>query len=219
LIQEAEEIARAAEQAPVVHDATVPGDTKGKPKRRPLPDHLPRHKTVLPAPEACTACGGRLKLVGEDVTEELECVPGRFVVNRIIRPRLACACCETFHQAALPSRSIERGRPDPDLLAHVLVGKYADHLPLYRQSQIFARDRVELDRSTARPWPVGLGMIAPSVPVPTRRSGFGSGLTILLSSSFPTVTAMRPKSSFVQNPYSVSKAMTADTRDTTSRRP
>jgi transposase len=152
LTLEAEEIAQAAEQAPASHDVAVPDDTKRKPKRRPLPEHLPRDETVLPAPEACTACGGTLKSVGEDVTEELEYIPGQFVVNRIIRPRVACVCCETFHQAPLPSRPIERGRPGPGLLAHVLVGKYADHLPLYRQSQIFARDRVELDRSTLAGW-------------------------------------------------------------------
>jgi len=122
LTLEAEEIARAAEQAPAAHDAaTVPDETKDEPRRRPLPDHLPRHEMVLPAPEACTACGGKLKPVGEDVTEQLEYIPGRFVVNRIVRPRVACACCETFHQAPLPSRPIERGRPGPGLLAHVLV--------------------------------------------------------------------------------------------------
>lgn len=158
LTLEAEEIARAAEQAPAPHDAaphdaaSVPDETKDKPRRRPLPDHLPRHEMVLPAPEACTACGGKLKPVGEDVTEQLEYIPGRFVVNRIVRPRVACASCETFHQAPLPSRPIERGCPGPGLLAHVLVNKYADHLPLYRQSQIFARDRVDLDRSTLAGW-------------------------------------------------------------------
>ena len=151
LTLEAEEIARAAE-APAPQDTAVPGDQKRKPRRRPLPDHLPRNEMVLSAGAACTACGGTLKPVGEDVTEELEYVPGRFIVNRIIRPRLACACCETFHQAPLPSRPIERGRPGPGLLAHVLVNKYADHLPLYRQSQIFARESVDLDRSTLAGW-------------------------------------------------------------------
>jgi len=93
-----------------------------------------------------------LKLVGEDVTEELEYIPGRFVVNRIVRPRAACSCCERFAQAELPSRPIERGRPGPGLIAHVLVGKYADHLPLYRQSQIYERDGIDLDRSTLADW-------------------------------------------------------------------
>ena len=74
------------------------------------------------------------------------------VVNRFVRPRMACACCEAICQAPLPSRPIERGRPGPGLLAHVLVSKYADHLPLYRQSQIFERDGIDLDRSTLSDW-------------------------------------------------------------------
>ena len=100
----------------------------------------------------CAQCGGALRRLGEDVTEELEYVPGRFIVNRIVRPRFACSGCEAFTQAALPSRPIERGRPGPGLLAHVLVNKYADHLPLYRQSQIFERDGIDLDRSTLADW-------------------------------------------------------------------
>ena len=106
-------------------------ETKDKPKRRPIPDHVPRTEIELtPSHDDCAACGGRLRRVGEDVTEELEYVPGRFVVNRITRPRFACAGCDAFTQAALPSRPIERGRPGPGLLAHVLVSKYADHVPL-----------------------------------------------------------------------------------------
>lgn len=151
LTLEEEEIARAAE-APVRQDTETPTGEKRKPRRRPLPDHLPRNETVLSAGKACTSCGGALKQLGEDVTEELEYVPGRFVVNRIVRPRMACACCERFHQAPLPSRPIERGRPGPGLLAHVLVNKYADHSPLYRQSRIFAREGIELDRSTLAGW-------------------------------------------------------------------
>ena len=79
-------------------------------------------------------------------------MPGRFVVNRIVRPRMACSGCDCFTQAPLPSRPIERGRPGPGLLAHVLVNKYADHLPLYRQSQIFERDGLDIDRSTLADW-------------------------------------------------------------------
>jgi transposase len=126
---------------------------RDKPKRRPIPDHIPRMEVELtPGAEACADCGGRLRRIGEDVTEELEYVPGRFIVNRIVRPRLTCACCERFVQAPLPSRPIERGRPGPGLLAHVLVSKYADHLPLYRQSQIFDREGIDLDRSTLADW-------------------------------------------------------------------
>ena len=157
---EDEEIARSAEAVAAPAPAS-----KRQPKRRPLPDHLPREETHLAPPgDRCTDCGGRLKRLGEDVTEELEYIPGvrhrtrtdgarwLTVVKRIVRPRLACSGCETFHQAPLPSRPIERGRPGPGLLAHVLVSKYCDHLPLYRQSRIFARDGVELDRSTLAGW-------------------------------------------------------------------
>jgi len=101
---------------------------------------------------ACAQCGGKLRRLGEDVTEELEYVPGRFIVNRIVRPRMACSGCDCFTQAPLPTRPIERGRPGPGLLAHVLVNKYADHLPLYRQSQIFDRDGLDIDRSTLADW-------------------------------------------------------------------
>jgi transposase len=149
---EDEEIAGAA----AGHAAPDTSDEERKPKRRhsrkPLPEHLERNDTELSPGEACDRCGGALKTLGEDVTEELEYVPGRFVVNRIHRPRRACTCCEVIVQAPLPSRPIDKGRPGPGLLAHVLVSKYADHLPLYRQSQIFARDGVELERSTLTDW-------------------------------------------------------------------
>jgi transposase len=151
LTLEEAEIARASEE-PAEQAAPAPAGEKRRPKRRPLPDHLQRFETVIPAGDSCASCGGRLKQLGQDVTEELEYIPGRFVVNRIVRPRMACACCETFHQAELPSRPIERGRPGPGLLAHVLVNKYADHLPLYRQSQIFSREGIDLERSTLADW-------------------------------------------------------------------
>lgn len=147
-----EEVEIAAVAEPVGPSSGDLALAKEQPKRRPLPDHLPRNEQVLSPGEACGRCGGRLKKLGEDVTEELEYVPGRFVVNRIVRPRMACACCEAIHQAPLPSRPIERGRPGPGLLAHVLVSKYADHLPLYRQSLIYEREGVDLDRSTLSDW-------------------------------------------------------------------
>jgi len=150
---EDEEIAASAQDpAPDDIDADQPVSPKGKPRRKPLPGHLPRNETTLSPGDCCGDCGGSLKTLGEDVTEELEYIPGRFVVNRIVRPRMACTCCEAFHQAALPWRPIERVRPGPGLLAHVLVSKYGDHLPLYRQSQIYDRDGVDLDRSTLADW-------------------------------------------------------------------
>jgi transposase len=92
----------------------------GKPKRKPVPDHIPRIEVELtPGNTECANCGGRLRRLGEDVTEELEYVPGRFIVNRIVRPRMACSGCDCFTQAPLPSRPIERGRPGPGLLAHI----------------------------------------------------------------------------------------------------
>ncbi len=154
LTLEEEEIARAAETAPddTGTEAPEPDKAKRHPKRQPLPGHLPRNETIVSPGDACRACGGRLKHLGEDVTEELEYVPGRFIVNRIVRPRMACSRCENILQAPLPSRPIERGRPGPGLLAHVLVSKYCDHLPLYRQSQIYGREGVDLERSTLADW-------------------------------------------------------------------
>jgi len=152
LALENEEIAVAAVE-PASPEATrsEPG-VKAKSRRKPLPDQLERNETVIAPGAACAQCGGALKTLGEDVTEELEYVPGRFVVNRFVRPRMACACCEAICQAPLPSRPIERGRPGPGLLAHVLVSKFADHLPLYRQSKIYAREGIDLDRSTMADW-------------------------------------------------------------------
>ncbi len=123
-----------------------------KPGRKPLPEHLPRREVRHEAACACAACGGPLRQVGEDVTEILDYVPGRFEVIRHVRPALSCRRCEAMTQAPMPALPIERGRPGPGLLAHVLVGKYCDHLPLYRQSGIYARDGVELDRATLAGW-------------------------------------------------------------------
>lgn len=150
LALETSEIAIAALTAKLRLSEDAPAD---KPKRKPIPDHVPRVEVELTTGDtACAACGGKLRRLGEDVTEELEYVPGRFIANRIVRPRMACSGCDCFTQAPLPSRPIERGRPGPGLLAHVLVNKYADHLPLYRQSQIFERDGLDLDRSTLADW-------------------------------------------------------------------
>lgn len=91
---------------------------------------------------------GVLRLLGQDVAEVLEIVPARFVVVRHVRPKYTGTKCQTIVQAAAPGRPIARGLAGPGLLAHVLVSKYADHLPLYRQSEIYVREGVELERST-----------------------------------------------------------------------
>ncbi|MFV0475447.1 MAG: IS66 family transposase [Pikeienuella sp.] len=143
--------ARIASPPEDICDEAAEVESKKKPKRRPLPPTLPRNEEVLSPGEECK-CGGALRTIGEDVTEELDYIPGRFIVNRMVRPRMACSCCDRIVQASLPSRPIERGRPGAGLLAHVMVSKYGDHCPLYRQSQIFAREGVDIERSTLSGW-------------------------------------------------------------------
>src|SRR5246500_1345810 len=127
--------------------------SRQRPSRQPLPEHLPREVHVhMPDRDTCTACGGGLSKLGEDVSEMLEYVPASFKVIRHVRPQLCCTKCDVIHEAPAPSRPIERGLAGPGLLAHVLVAKYADHLPLYRQSEIYAREGVDLDRSTLADW-------------------------------------------------------------------
>ena len=134
-------------------DLATPAVEKSKPFRKPLPEHLPREVvTHLPAHDCCPDCGGALRQFGEDVSEQLERIPATFKVIRHVRPKFACKQCERVVEAPAPSRPIERGLAGPDLLAHVLVSKYADHQPLYRQSEIFAREGVDLDRSTLAGW-------------------------------------------------------------------
>jgi transposase len=141
-------------------EARLPaGQTTKRSERTPqserpsLPAHLPREDVRLDiAHDACPGCGGVLHVIGETVSEMLDHVPARLRVIRICRPRYGCRACGMIHQAPAPERPIAKGLATPGLLAHVLVAKYCDHLPLYRQSQIFARNGVELDRSTLANW-------------------------------------------------------------------
>jgi transposase len=158
------EASRAKNTAVIKQSASV--DTAvARPVRRPLPDHLPREvRKCLPEQEACPDCGGKLKHLGEDISEILEYVPASLKVIRYVRPKLACGHCDRIVQAEAPCRPIERGVAGPGLLAHVLVSKYCDHLPLYRQSQIYARAGVELERSTLAEWVGGSSrLLAPLV--------------------------------------------------------
>jgi transposase len=127
--------------------------------RRPLPEHLPR-ETVVHEPVPACRCGctdpSRLTRLGEDITEVLEKTPARLKVIRHVRPRYACRACETVLQAPAPDLPVERGRPGPGLMAHVLVSKYLDGLPLYRLSGILAREGVAIERQTLADW-VGRG--------------------------------------------------------------
>jgi transposase len=141
-----------AERA-VEQPATEPAAPAQKPARKPLPAHLPREtEEHLPGTDCCPDCGGQLKKLGEDVSEVLEYVPASFKVIRHVRPKFACGRCDAIVQAPAASRPIPRGLAGPGLLAHVLAAKYCDHLPLYRQSGIYAREGVELERSTLADW-------------------------------------------------------------------
>jgi len=140
-----------------------------KPARRPLPPELPREQIVHAAACTCPDCGGELRPAGEDVSEMLEWVPGHHKVLRHVRPKFSCQRCDKLIQAPAPARPIARGIAGPGLLAHVLVSKYQDHLPLYRQSQIFAREGIDLERSTLADWVGGASeLLAPLVDVLAR---------------------------------------------------
>ena len=144
----------AAERSCVVaqRSATKPAASVAKPRRE-FPAHFPREtQTIAPQVSNCPDCGGELKHLSQDVSEILEREPVRHKVIRVVRPKLACANCDTIVQAPAPTRAIERGMAGPGLLAHVLVSKYGDHLPLYRQAEIFAREGLELDRTLLAQW-------------------------------------------------------------------
>jgi transposase len=128
------------------------GGSPRKPARRPLPEDLPRERIVYPAPCACPKCGGPVRKLGEDVTETLECVPRSWKVVEHVREKVSCRACEAVSQPPAPSHPIARGRAGPNLLALVLAAKYGQHLPLTRQSAIYAGEGVELDVSTLADW-------------------------------------------------------------------
>ncbi|MER2540108.1 MAG: IS66 family transposase [Azonexus sp.] len=144
------EVAGSLKPSLAANDASV---EKRSRKRKPFPETLPR-ETVTHTPDttSCPDCGGRFKPLGEDVSEMLEYVPASFKVIRHVRPKLACTQCDHIAQAEAPSRPIPRGIAGPALLAHMLVGKFCDHLPLYRQSAIYARSGLELDRALLAEW-------------------------------------------------------------------
>lgn len=130
----------------------TPGSIRRKPVRGPLPAHLPRERVVVPGPIACPCCQGKLSKLGEDVTETLELVPRRWKVVQTVREKLVCRACETIIQPPAPFHPIARGRAGPELLATILDAKFAQHLPLNRQSETFAREGIELDTSTLADW-------------------------------------------------------------------
>jgi transposase len=147
-LEEGEGVRHAAQSS-----AQHPQRERRQPVRRPLPAHLPREEIVHAPGDVCPGCGGRhFSKLGEDVSEVLEKIPARLKVIRHIRPKLSCRACETIIQAPAPDLPIEKGRPGPGLLANVVVSKYLDGLPLYRQSGILEREGIAIERATMADW-------------------------------------------------------------------
>lgn len=142
----------AVDAPPEAQPEAPPAPKRRIAARKPLPAHLPREDHRHAVGEQCDSCGGPRRYIGEDVSEMLEYIPARFKVIRHIRPKWACPDCHQIVQAPAPERPIPNGLAGPDLLAQVLVSKYCDHQPLHRQSRIYARDGVELARSTLADW-------------------------------------------------------------------
>jgi transposase len=149
---EADLAAVSAEMDALDTPKTATAEGKHKPKRQPLPANLPRREIRHEPGSTTCGCGCQLKRIGEDVAEKLDYVPGVFSVERHIRGKWACAQCETIVQAPVDVHIIDKGIPTTGLLAQVLVAKYADHLPLYRQEGIFGRAGVAIPRSTLAQW-------------------------------------------------------------------
>ena len=139
----------AAERMAMAAGKTVRSFTRKKPSRKPLPEHLPRERIVVPGPTACACCGStRLAKLGEDVTETLEVVPRQWKVLQYVREKFTCRACEAISQAPAPFHVLPRGFAGPSLLAMVLFEKYGQHQPLNRQSERYGREGVDLSLST-----------------------------------------------------------------------
>ena len=148
------DLAAVATEIDALQEAQAPAKVEEKkvPKRAPLPANLPRREIRHEPESTLCQCGCQMKRVGEDVAEKLDYVPGVFTVERHIRGKWACAKCETLTQVPVDPHVIDKGIPTTGLLAQVLVAKYADHLPLYRQEAIFGRAGLAIPRSTLAQW-------------------------------------------------------------------
>lgn len=154
-----EEVETDASEAAITSEAdadqassVVRSFTRRRPVRGPLPAHLPRERVVIPGPTACPCCGGALSKLGEAVTETLESVPRQWKVIQTVREKFACRACERITQPPAPFHPIARGRAGPNLLAMILDAKFGNHQPLNRQSEVYAREGVDLDVSTLADW-------------------------------------------------------------------
>lgn len=146
---------KEAEAEEECEDEVIPKSSSAtKPKgRKKLPDHLERINVHLNPDPICPTCGGEsFRTICEDTSETLEYIPSSFKVMRYIRPRCACTSCETIVQAHPQSKTIDKGLVGPGLLSHILIQKYCNHLPMYRQSEIYAREDIDLSRSTMAGW-------------------------------------------------------------------
>jgi len=138
---------------------------KKKPGRKPLPEHLPRERIIhdLNESDKTCACGQALHKIGEETSEQIEYIPAKVKVIQHVRYKYACKCCEdTVKTAPTPAQPIPRSIATPSLLAQVFVSKFDDHLPLYRQSEIWKRIGVDLNRATLSNWVVKAGRLYPS---------------------------------------------------------
>jgi len=151
---ETDQAERLASASPEVAGAVETAAEAQKPARRPLPDHLPREDLWHPAPCTCPSCGAALRKIADEISETLDYLPGRFKVVRHIRAKLSCRACDTVVAAPASDDVIARGRAGggAGLLAHLVVSKYDDHLPLYRPAEIFARYGVSLETSSWCGW-------------------------------------------------------------------
>ena len=149
-LAELEETAAEDEAAAEAKAGTIVGaHVRHKPARRPLPEHLPRERVVVPPPATCRCCGGsRLAKIGEVVTETLDVVPRRWFVRQTVREKFTCRDCETISEPPAPFHVIPRARIGASLLAMILFEKYGAHQPLNRQSERYAREGIDLDLST-----------------------------------------------------------------------
>src|SRR4030088_3373384 len=142
----------AAETA-AVRTQTVQALQRKRPSRKPFPDHAPRERIVIPAPESCPCCGSaKLSKLGENITETLEVVPRQWKVIQTVREKFSCRSCQRITQPPAPFHAIARGRAGASLLAMILYAKFGQHQPLNRQSEVYAREGVELDVSTLADW-------------------------------------------------------------------
>ncbi|WP_338501956.1 IS66 family transposase [Pseudomonas poae] len=146
------DIAAIEAELEALQPAPVEAKVRQQPKRAPLPPQFPRTLIHHEPDNSHCQCGCALKRIGEDASEKLDYTPGVFTVERHIRGKWACEQCETLIQAPVPAHVIDKGVPTAGLLAHIMVAKFADHLPLYRQEKIFGRAGLPIARSTLAQW-------------------------------------------------------------------